>query len=172
VLDAALLRFDPALQVIRPSRFDREFDMNEEAQARSAFVLSSSEGRVLVPGGVVLKASGRQTGGAFEVLELHGPSGPPPHVHLHRDELFYIVQGSFEFTLGDETVQAAVGSLVFVPRGTRHAFNAGPDSKGLVFVVPGGLEGFFTELAVGMAAGKSQAEIREALEAKYDSHPA
>jgi quercetin dioxygenase-like cupin family protein len=146
--------------------------MSEEMQAVSAFLVSPSEGKVLVPGGAVLKASGKQTGEAFEVLELHGPGGPPPHVHLHREELFYIIQGSFEFTLGDGTVQAPAGSLVFVPRGTRHAFDAGPDSTALAFVVPGGLEGFFTELAAGMAAGAGQAEIRESLEAKYDSHPA
>lgn len=141
----------------------------------SAFLVPPGEGRVLVPGGVVLKASGDQTGSAFEVLELQGlpgQPGPPPHVHFHREELFYITQGSFEFTVGTDTIEAEAGSLVFVPRGTRHAFLARPDSKGLVFVVPGGLEGFFKELAAGMAAGKSQAEIRQALEAKYDSHPA
>jgi quercetin dioxygenase-like cupin family protein len=147
--------------------------MSGESQAGiSAFVCLPGEGKMLVPGGVVLKASGNQTGSAFEVLELLGPSGPPPHVHHHREELFYIIQGRFEFTLGTETLEVGTGSLVFVPRGIRHAFLAGPDSKGLVFVIPGGLEGFFEELATGMAAGTNQAEIRQALETKYDSHPA
>jgi mannose-6-phosphate isomerase-like protein (cupin superfamily) len=147
--------------------------MSGESQSRiSAFVLPPGEGKELVPGGVVLKASGKQTGSAFEVLELLGPSGPPPHVHNHRDELFYIIQGRFEFTLGTGNLEVGTGSLVFVPRGVRHAFVAGPESRGLVFVIPGGLEGFFEELAAGMAAGKNQAEIRHELEVKYDSHPA
>lgn len=150
--------------------------MSEEVPiGKSAFVLPPGQATVLVPGVVSLKVSGDETGSAFEVLELQGSPelpGPPPHIHFHREELFYIAQGSFEFTLGTSTIEADAGSLVFVPRGTRHAFLVRPDSKGLVFVVPGGLEGFFKELAAGMAEGKSQAEIRQALEAKYDSHPA
>ena len=140
----------------------------------SPLAVQPGEGTVLIPGRALLRISASQTDGAFEVLELAGPDGdgPPPHIHHDRQELFYVLQGQVEFTLGEERIAVDAGSVVFVPRRTRHAFKLGPDAKLLGWVAPAGLEGFFRELGAGMAAGKSHQEIREALEAKYDSHPA
>jgi len=140
----------------------------------SAFVVQRTDGETLIPGRALLRISSNQTAGAFEVLEIAGPEGdgPPPHVHLERHELFYVLQGNVEFTLGQEQVAAEAGSLVFVPRGTRHAFKLGPDAKLLAWVAPAGLEGFFRELGAGMAAGESHLEFRRTLEDRYDQHPA
>jgi quercetin dioxygenase-like cupin family protein len=118
-----------------------------------------------------LKASSAQTGGALEVMELEGAGAPPPHVHRDHDECFYIIEGLYTFTLGTEEVEAPAGSVVFVPRGTRHAFTHGEGARALFFVIPAGLEGFFRELGAGFRAGRSEAEIRAALAGKYDSWP-
>jgi Cupin domain len=118
-----------------------------------------------------LRMSAAQTGRGFEVIELSGAGKPPPHVHRERDELFYILEGSYSFVLGHEPVEAREGALVFVPRGTRHGFIAVPTSKALLFIIPGGLEGFFRELGAGLAAGRPSAEIRAELAGKYDSFP-
>ena len=136
------------------------------------YVLPPGQAEVLVAGRAVLRISGQQTAGALEVLEIGGPEGdgPPPHIHVNRDELFYVLEGNAQFTVGDETVNAETGSLIFVPRKTRHGFKLGPESKLLGVVAPAGLEGFFRELGAGMAAGKSHLEIRDGLEAKYDQH--
>ena len=134
------------------------------------FSARPGEGKTLMPG-ITLKASANQTAGSFEVLELQGPLAPSPHVHRGREEVFYILQGQFEFILGEDLIAVGAGSLVFVPRGTRHAPKAGPDARGLVFVAPAGLEGFFQDLGRGIAAGKTQDEMRQALEGKYDSFP-
>lgn len=136
-------------------------------------VVPPGKGEVLVPGRAVLRISGQQTGDAFEILELGGPEGdgPPPHIHVDRNELFYVLQGTVEFTVGHQTIAAEAGSLIFVPRNTRHGFKLGPETKLLGLVAPAGLEGFFRELGAGMAAGKSHMEIREGLEPKYDQHP-
>jgi quercetin dioxygenase-like cupin family protein len=140
----------------------------------SAYAVPSGVGTVLIPGRVLLRISAQQTDDAFEIIELAGPEGegPPPHIHLDRHELFYVLQGTVEFIVGQDTIAAEAGSLVFVPRNTRHGFKFGPDCKVLGLVAPAGLEGFFRELGAGMAAGKSQTEIRDALEGRYDSHPA
>jgi len=140
----------------------------------SAFAVQPREGAVLIPGRAHARISSGRTNGAFEVLELAGPEGDgaPPHIHHERQELFYVLRGRVEFTLGQDQVAVEAGSLVFVPNKTRHAFKLGPDAKLLAWVAPAGLEGFFRELGEGMAAGKTQEEIRHALEAKYDSHPA
>jgi quercetin dioxygenase-like cupin family protein len=88
-----------------------------------------------------------------------------------RDEGFYILEGSFSFTLGENGVEAGVGSFIFVPRGTRHGFTVGPGGRALLFIAPAGLEGFFEELGRELAAGRSGAEIRKVLAGKYDSTP-
>jgi hypothetical protein len=41
----------------------------------------------------------------------------------------------------------------------------------MLFIIPGGLEGFFRELGAGLAAGRPSAQIRAELAGKYDSFP-
>ena len=121
--------------------------------------------------GLTLKTSAAQSAGAFEVIELRGPLAPTPHIHREREELFYVLEGDFEFILGDESIKAPAGSVVFIPRGTRHAPVIGPDGRGVVFVAPAGLEGFFDALGKGLAAGLGQDEIRASLEGRFNSFP-
>jgi quercetin dioxygenase-like cupin family protein len=118
-----------------------------------------------------LKVSAEESGDTLEVIEYRGPAAPPPHVHRERDELFYLIEGAFTFTLGTDEFEVEPGQTVFVPRGTRHAFKPQPDSRALLVVAPAGLEGFFAELGEGLAAGRSGEEIRAALAGKYDSTP-
>lgn len=119
----------------------------------------------------VLTVSAEQSGGSLEVIEGHGPTAPPPHVHRDRAEFFVVLEGRINFTLGTDVFDVEVGGTVFVPRGTRHGFRPGPTSRYLLVIAPAGLEGFFTELGEGLAAGKSSEEIRAVLAGKYDSTP-
>jgi len=43
------------------------------------------------------KLTGKQTNGAFAVIDqiIQPESGPPPHVHYREDEAFYILDGRF-----------------------------------------------------------------------------
>jgi mannose-6-phosphate isomerase-like protein (cupin superfamily) len=144
-----------------------------EGHSGGAYVAARGEGRKLFIG--TLQVSAEQSGGAVEVIVLNapagtaGPAGPPPHVHRQRDELFYIVKGRLSFVLGTREFEVEEGGTVFVPRGTRHGFKSQPDSQALLIIAPAGLEGFFAELGDGLAAGKSNEEIRTALAGKYDS---
>ncbi len=135
-----------------------------------SFLCAPGEGQVLARS-VCLKVSSAQTGGAFEVMELGGHGGPPPHLHRDHDECFYIIEGTFTFLMGNQQVEAPTGSVVFVSRGTRHAFMRSGKARALVFVVPSALEGFFRELGEGLAAGRPEADVRAALAGKYDSEP-
>jgi len=136
-----------------------------------AYVLGAGEGKALPLLGL-LKASGESTAGAVEVIAYEGPLQPPPHVHREREEVFYVLEGEFTFTLGDKEFPAGAGSLAFIPRGTRHGFRTQGSGRALLFVIPAGLEGFFEELGAGLAAGRSSKELRDALSGKYDSFPA
>jgi len=48
--------------------------------------------------------------------------GPPPHVHHREDEGFYVLEGEFDVTCGDQTWKATPGSFVMLPRGIPHSF--------------------------------------------------
>lgn len=74
-------------------------------------------------------------------------SGPPAHFHRAADEFFYVVSGEFSFRLGERVVSAPARSVVFVPRGTVHAFRNVGTKPGvlLVGVTPGGFEGIFAQ---------------------------
>ncbi len=119
-----------------------------------------------------LRASAAETGGAIEVIEYSGPAAPPPHVHREHDEVFIILTGTFRFVLGQETMDAPQGTVVLVPRGSRHGFTIDPGSTALLLVLPSGLEGYFRELGTGLAEGRSGQEVRASLAGKYDSYPA
>src|SRR5688500_16690196 len=84
-----------------------------------------------------------QTGGTFAMAEFQGGEGPwtVPHVHRGLEEGFYVVEGSFEFTSGDEVREAARGTSIVIPRGTPHVFRCGAGGGTvLVWWAPGGLE--------------------------------
>lgn len=145
--------------------------MNSKVRS-DAFVAAPGEGERVGMAGR-LKVSTAQTAGAFDVIELDTAKGPMPHVHRDHEECFYIVEGLFTFQLDTEQIEAPAGSVVFVPRGTRHAFQPGPGARALVFTIPGGLlPGFFRELSEGLRDGRPEAELRSMLAGKYDSWPA
>jgi len=42
------------------------------------------------------------------------------HVHEHSDELFYVIEGSFQLETEDGLLQVNEGEFVIVPKGTLH----------------------------------------------------
>ncbi len=104
-----------------------------------------------------------RTAGAISAVQgtfAPGSFAPLPHVHRDEDELFYVVDGAFDFRLGSETRRGPAGSFVFVPRGTLHGFTAAGDGPGrLVFFHLPGLDGFFRELA--LLSGPDPSKLRE-----------
>lgn len=90
-----------------------------------------------------------QTGGSLGIFRqtIAPNSGPPTHVHQTEDEFFYVVSGEFKVKVGDGVVSALAQSVMFVPRGTAHAFQNVGTEPGvlLVGVTPGGFEKIFEE---------------------------
>ena len=116
------------------------------------------EGRTLLVGGgdyVTYKVRSEETDGAyfcFEVSTVPG-FGPPLHRHAYR-ELFYVLEGRYEFTLerdGElETLVAGPGTSIAVAPDVPHTFkNASGAGARLLFVhQPAALEEFFEEFGV------------------------
>jgi len=127
--------------------------MNEQVIVRGP-----AEGRTLLVGGgdyVTYKARSAETGGAYFCFEVRTTPGfgPPLHTHAYR-ELFYVLEGSYEFTVkhGDrlETFIGAAGTSVAIPPNVPHTFkNASDHPARLLFVhQPAALEEFFEEFGV------------------------
>lgn len=91
------------------------------------------------------------TGGLYSFYEVIVPPGEGSLFHIHQDmdETFYVVEGEFEITLGDEVHKVPAGVLAYGPRGTGHSFvntGDGPSTM-LCMTTPGGIENFFEELS-------------------------
>ena len=94
-----------------------------------------------------VKATGKQTGGAYGLIEEICPvgSGSPYHMHHNEDETFYIVEGEVIFISGDRVIKATGGSFVFLPRNIPHGFRVDAPTRLLLMNNPGGFEQFVVE---------------------------
>ncbi len=94
-------------------------------------VLGPGEGEVIaLPGAtMVFKALSGRASGDYVVGEFTaapGFSGPRPHVHGTHEELFYVLEGEFDFFLGDRVVRLGPGAFVAVPPGARYEYASTP----------------------------------------------
>jgi quercetin dioxygenase-like cupin family protein len=101
-----------------------------------SFIVGPGEGHRLGIGPRVLF---EDPDGAYAVLEGSPPPGTPaPYDHIHRsyDEAWYVVEGAYEFRVGDRVRRAAAGSLVFAERGTPHTYrNVGDAPASILQIV-------------------------------------
>ena len=70
-------------------------------------------------------------------------------MHANEDEIVYVLDGTYEVSLGDERRTVSAGGCAILPRGIPHGFrNVGQTSgRFLCVVTPGGLEEYFLEIA-------------------------
>jgi quercetin dioxygenase-like cupin family protein len=129
--------------------------------SEQVIVSGPGEGRSLLVGGgdyVTYKVRSAETEGAYFCFEVSTTPGfgPPLHTHEYR-ELFYVLEGEYEFTLqrGDhtETIMGRPGTAVAIPPNVPHTFkNATASHSRLLFVhQPAALEEFFEDFGVPVA---------------------
>jgi mannose-6-phosphate isomerase-like protein (cupin superfamily) len=136
------------------------------------FTLAGDDGELLTFGDVkiLVRASAESTGGAFSLVEEVPPLvDTPMHVHAHDDELFYILEGEHVIQVGEREMRVGPGGVVFAPRGVPHAQRRVEPGIGrqLVLTAPGGLDGFFRELAAADDAGTLGPDAYAAASEKY-----
>ncbi|MEW6050251.1 MAG: cupin domain-containing protein [Candidatus Zixiibacteriota bacterium] len=99
---------------------------------------------------VACKLVGEECGDAISVFEVTvAPhSGPPPHVHLHEEEAYYVLQGSFDFLQGERIIHAKPGEFIRFARRTMHTYKNTGDMPGrlLAIYTPSGVEHYFEEM--------------------------
>jgi quercetin dioxygenase-like cupin family protein len=122
----------------------------------------------------VLMGSDDVPANGFTLTEFSGGEGAwtVPHLHREMEESFFVLDGTFTFSVGTQRHQATPGAYLLVPRGTAHAISAGANGgRLLVLMVPGGLEHMFFELGTLPPNAIRDPEIRAAISARYDSVP-
>lgn len=145
--------------------------------AGKAHTVSPGGGRSVDLGVVrmrLLAGGEKDTGCAFTLAEFAGSEGAwtVPHLHRAMEESFFVLDGEFTFTVGQEHVSAGPGTYVLVPRGTSHAiFASDGGGRLLTMMVPGGLEEMFFELGDLGPDSIRDAGVRAAISARYDSVP-
>jgi quercetin dioxygenase-like cupin family protein len=99
---------------------------------------------------IVTLASRSDTNGKLGAIEVAGPSGsvPPLHVHHREDEAFYVLEGEYTVFVGDDVIAASPGSWVWGPRDVPHGYQVRSErGRHLSLLTPGGFEAFFEEVA-------------------------
>ena len=127
--------------------------------------LGDIELTILIPGAA--------TDGAFAIFEdLVQPGiGPPRHVHHNQDEVFFVIDGSFDIEVAGERVSAKEGDIAFVPRGAIHAFkNIGsqPGRLRYTFTPAGESEAMFRAFFDANQANELTPERMSEIAARFD----
>ena len=120
---------------------------------------------------VTFKVTGEETAGAYALVEEISPpgGGPPLHVHSREDEAFYILEGEYEFQIGDQVIRAKPGDFLYAPKHLQHTFKNVSDthSKMVISLIPAGFEGFFRETGELAQSGPPEIPVVIELGRKY-----
>ena len=133
---------------------------------RKPIFLLPGKGRSYPMGNIsaLFKADQDETNSRYSISEWWlepFTTGPGTHSH-EEDDIFYVLDGTMSFLIGDQWVDAPKGSFVLVPGGETHDFENRSDSIAgvLNFSVPGNFEqdmpaiaSWFKEHPPGKAGG-------------------
>jgi mannose-6-phosphate isomerase-like protein (cupin superfamily) len=108
--------------------------------------LPPGEGRSYPMGRIsaVFKADGDETQKRYSISEWWlepNTQGPGAHSHA-EDDIFYVIEGTMSFLIGDRWIDAPKGSFVLAPGGMTHDFeNRTSNQAGVLsFSIPGDFE--------------------------------
>lgn len=92
-----------------------------------------------------------RTGGAWSLITYAAPAGfrGPLHRHRRTTEAYYVVEGRVRFRVGERESEMGVGQVIVVPPGVDHSFavHSEAPARMVVHCSPGGMEGYFREVA-------------------------
>jgi quercetin dioxygenase-like cupin family protein len=125
-----------------------------------------------------VKITGSEADGRLDVAEIAltpGYAGPPPHVHIRIDHIFYVLEGVLRVRLGQSDHVLAAGSCAFIPAGTSHSYatTESASARFLTVNTPEPLDAYIGELAAAFSAGTiGNPEIVKQIQARHDIFPA
>ena len=96
------------------------------------------------------KLTGKDTNGQFLAIYQDNPPNTqiPMHVHQNEDEVYKVLEGEVEFTVGDKKSVLKSGDIIFLPRNIPHTWKVVGINNAKVYldIFPAGLENMFEEL--------------------------
>ena len=97
---------------------------------------------------VIVKITGDDTKGTFEVVEENCKPGfqSRAHYHIKAYETFYVFDGSADFQVGDELFHGTQGSCVHIPPGVVHQVTSKTGVRMLMVYSPAGTDGMFAAM--------------------------
>ena len=150
------------------------------AQMAAISVVRPGEGELTLTGPVLLRIleDGSTTSHRLGIAELTiapHTAGPPQHRHARHDEGFYVVSGTAQFTVGDQSYDAVQGTLVMIPPGAPHTFANVSDQPAVLLntFTPDLYVQYFRDLRDLIASGQPlDARGIEQVMARYATEPA
>jgi len=127
--------------------------MDSTRSPLQATIVKPEQAPSITPFGLDMKIllTTEATGGAISVIMAwHKPGeGPPDHVHFSQEEMFFIIEGTYELTVGGQTSTAGAGTMVFIPRNVVHRFrNVGDQTARMLdWSLPGGQDHYFEAIS-------------------------
>ncbi|MEW1584451.1 cupin domain-containing protein [Micromonospora vinacea] len=108
---------------------------------------SSSVTHISLAGGTyTMLVTGKQTNGAYCLIDMHVPADGGPPLHRHNfEEMFTIVEGSVDFFFRDTTTTVSAGSTINIPANAPHHFRnkSGKAVRMLCVCAPAGQDEYF-----------------------------
>ncbi len=90
------------------------------------------------------------------------------HHHKKMIEIFYVLEGTVEFTFDDETVVATPGTTLNVSPNMWHAVRSLDGARMLTIFSPGGFDRYLEELVALPESRYAEAEFMRELSERYD----
>lgn len=107
----------------------------------------------------------------YEVFLQEGPagSGPPPH-HHGWDEAFYVLEGTVDFGVGEQSLTATTGTFVHLPAGTSHWFRFGANGGRMLSLTGAGSRAadFFRGVNAELPGGELDVGVIGRVASKHD----
>lgn len=145
----------------------------ENTKVLSHKIVKNSEGKVLnvLGDNQNIKLTGADTNGQYTLIEQYNEPGVgiPPHVHENEDEVFQVLEGQVEMSIGNKTTVMNAGDIIFCPKSIPHSWRVIGEQKAraMLSIFPAGLEKMFVEISE-LPAGPPDMEKLTAICSKYN----
>jgi quercetin dioxygenase-like cupin family protein len=150
--------------------------MNARRSRLTPTIVKPEQAEPIKPFGLDMKIllTTEATGGTISaIMGWHKPGeGPPDHFHLTQEEIFFILEGTYELTVGGQTTTAGPGTIVFIPRTVVHRFkNVGDTTACLLdWSLRGGQDHYFKTISDLAASDSFTGEKAIEISKSFDTY--